>query len=278
MKRIFLAKRNALLSPESLSWGVFALTLVIFMLLVRLLAPNVFLQAFAPVFRSAAALSATTHRLSAGFRDAAALALQNERLAEENAALSSENTALVAKTASLSALLGSSSKERAAPGILAGVVARPPESPYDTLVLAAGTKEGVALGMEVFGIGGVPLGIVSTVSDDFSRVTLFSSPSMTTHGWVGSEKLPLTIQGAGGGAFNASLARASGIAAGDTVFAPGPGALPIGTVTRVDGDPAIPEVVLRIQPALNVFSITWVVVRDAGKAFSRSFLMATSTP
>ena len=38
-----------------------------------------------------------------------------------------------------------------ASGILAGVVARPPESPYDTLVLAAGKNAGVTLGMEVFG-------------------------------------------------------------------------------------------------------------------------------
>ncbi len=278
MKRIFLAKRNALISPESLSWGVLALVLVIFILLVRFLAPNIFLQAFAPVFRGADALAATGHRLFSSFGDTAALALQNERLTEENAALSSENSALVAKTASLSALLGSSSKERAAPGILAGVVARPPESPYDTLVLASGTKEGITLGMEVFGIGGVPLGVISSVSDDFSRVTLFSAPSMTTHGWVGPANLPLTIQGAGGGAFSASLARSAGIAAGDTVFAPGPGALPIGSVARIDGDPAAPEVALRIQSALNIFSITWVVVRDTGKTFSGAFSIATSTP
>lgn len=277
MKKIFLVKRNALISPESLSWGALALAFVIFILLVRLFAPNIFLHVFAPVFRSADALTSTTHRLSAGFRDAATLALQNERLTEENAALSSENSALVAKTASLSALLGSSLKERVAPGILAGVVARPPESPYDTLVLGAGTKEGIALGMEVFGIGGVPLGVVSTVSDDFSRVTLFSAPSMTTHGWVGRDNFPLTIQGAGTGAFGASIARSAGIAAGDTVFVPGPGALPIGTVMRIDGDPAMPEVVLRIQPALNIFSITWVVVRDTGRTFSDAFSIAAST-
>ncbi|MCX6787601.1 MAG: hypothetical protein NT108_00330 [Candidatus Kaiserbacteria bacterium] len=278
MKRIFLARRNALISPENLSWGVLALALVIFILLVRLLAPNIFLQAFAPVFRGADALTSTAQQLFAGFRDTATLSLQNERLLEENAALSSENSALVAKTVGLSGLLGSSSKERVAPGILAGVVARPPESPYDTLVLAAGIKEGVVLGMEVFGIGGIPLGVISSVENDFSRVILFSASSMTTHGWVGRENLPLTIQGGGGGAFSASLARAAGIAVGDIVFAPGPGALPIGTVVRIDGDSAMPEVVLRIQPALNIFSVTWVVVRDTGRTVSSAFSIATSTP
>ena len=58
-------------------------------------------------------------------------------------------------------------------GIIAGIVARPPASPYDTLVLSAGSEEGVTLGMEAFGAGGVPLGVVSSVLANFSRVTLF---------------------------------------------------------------------------------------------------------
>ncbi|MEK7077197.1 MAG: hypothetical protein AAB967_03125, partial [Patescibacteria group bacterium] len=75
---------------------------------------------------------------------------------------------------------------------------------------------------------------------------------------------PLAINGAGGGAINASVPRSAGISVGDPVFAPGSGMLPIGTVVRVESDPSSPSVTLRIMPALNLFSIAWVVIRDTG--------------
>ncbi|MDE1919539.1 MAG: rod shape-determining protein MreC [Patescibacteria group bacterium] len=265
MKRTFLAKRNSLLSSSDVSWGALALGIAILILFLRLLAPNLFWKIFTPVFGSADALATKSHVFISSFSDKAALALENERLSAENAALASENTALAAKAASVSALVSAGAKSRKSDsGILASVVARPPESPYDTLVLAAGKNDGVALGQEAFGIGSVPLGVVSFVTDDFSRITLFSTPGMTIHGWVGRGNLPLSIEGSGGGTFRASLPRSAGVLAGDTVYAPGEGALPIGTVARIDGDPSMPEVALRIAPALNPFSITWVLLRDTG--------------
>ena len=258
MKRTFLAKRNALVSPENFSWGAFALAGVIFFLLLRLLAPNFFWQVFTPLFRISDTLALESHAFFNSFGDTKTLALQNERLMNENAALANENQALLQKSASISGLIPD------ARGIIAGIVARPPSSPYDTLVLSAGREAGVALGMGAFGEGGVPLGVVSSVLADFSRVTLFSAPGMIVSGWVGRMNIPITIRGAGAGVLSASIARSAGIASGDTVFAPGPGMLPIGVVARVDGDPASPSVTLRITPALNIFSIAWVVVRDIG--------------
>ncbi len=278
MKRTFLAKRKGLLSSVNFSWGVLALVFAVLMLLMRLLAPNIFWQAFAPAFRGADALAAQSHLLFSSFENNATLFLKNEFLIKENVALINENRALTAKERALSALFKAPSNTEIPEDILASVVTRPPESPYDTLVIAAGMEMGVTVGMEVFGIGSVPVGIVSEVLPDFSRVTLFSSPRTVVHGWVGHAKFPITIQGAGGGAMRASLARSAGIGVGDTVFAPGPGALPIGTVTHIADDPTAPEVVLRITPAVNLFSITWVFLRDTGTNLSNAFLQATSTP
>ena len=258
MKKTFLARRNALLSSTSVSWGVLALAGAVLLLLIRLLAPNLFWYTFAPVFRASDLLAERSHAFFSSFGDATALTLENERLTDENATLSLKNQALHERVNDL-AELGQDIQ-----GIAAGVVARPPASPYDTLVVAAGLKQGVALGMEAFGEGGTPLGIVSSVSSDFSRVTLFSAHGVTTNGWVGQAGLPLIIEGAGGGALRASAARSAGIAAGDVVFVPGPGKLPIGAVVRVDSDPASPSVTLRIAPAFNLFSISWVELRDTG--------------
>ena len=278
MKRTFLVKRNALLSSTNISWGVLALAGVILVLIIRLLAPNIFWYVFSPVFHGANALATKSNFIFSSFGNVADLTLQNEKLRKENAALASENQALITKATSLLALLHSPmTGQRDTSGVLAGVVARPPQSPYDTLVLAAGTKAGVTLGQEAFGAGGVPIGVVSAVLDDFSRVTLFSAPNMVVHGWVGRTNIPLTIEGSGAGVMSASLSRSANIAVGDTVFAPGPGALPIGSITSIDSDPTAPEVILRITPALNLFSITWVIVRNTGVVFLNAFSSATST-
>ena len=233
MKKTFLAKRNALLSSANLSWGTLALLLALLTLLVRLVAPNFFLHVFAPAFGVADSIAAESHTFFNSFGDTATLAAKNEQLMNENTALASENAALTEKEASLTALLGTQSSSRAlAQSILAGVVMRPPESPYDTLVLSVGSDRGVELGMEAFG--------------------------------------------AGGGAMQASLSRSAGVVVGDVVFAPGPGMLPIGTVTRIDSDPSASGVTLRIMPALNPFSLTWVELRSTG-ALRDAFYTATST-
>lgn len=277
MKRIFLAKRNALLSSASASWGAFALAFAVLALLLRLLAPDLFLHTFAPVFRIAESVAAKNHSFLSSFSDAAALSAKNEQLMSQNAALASENQALLQKVFALAALGGAEGAPRAAE-IIAGVVARPPQSPYDTLVLAAGAESGVTLGMEAFGAGGVPLGVVSAVTKDFSRVTLFSAPGRVTRGWVGEASVPIDIFGAGAGAMSASLARSANSAVGDRVFVPGPGQLPIGLVARIDSDPSAPGVTLRITPLFNLFSTTWVSLRDTGTALQDSFFAATSTP
>src|SRR3989344_3772061 len=193
MKKTFLAKRNALFSSTDISWGASALVLALALLLLRLLAPNFFLHLVTPVFRSTDFIAAQSHFFFSSFRDTAKLALQNKRLLEENAALANENSELAQKEASLTALLGGTPRGNTASEILAGIVARPPESPYDTFILARGSRAGITPGMEVFGAGGTPIGVVSSVLADFSRVTLFSSPGVSIHGWVGRASMPVTI-------------------------------------------------------------------------------------
>ncbi len=273
MKRTFLAKRNSLLSSVGVSWGSLTLVAAILVLVFRLAVPNAFWHVFSPVFRGADALSAASHTFLSSFGDAAALVARNDQLTHENAALAADNQALLEKVKSLEAFGTSESATR---GIIAGVVARPPTSPYDTLVLGAGSDAGIVRGTAAFGPGGVPLGVVSSVLPDFSRVTLFSAPNMTVHGWVGHSQLPLTLTGSGAGTMQASLARSADVSVGDPVFVPGPGALPVGSVVRIDNDPSSPVVTLQIQPVLNLFSVTWVELRPTGAAFLDAFSWAAS--
>lgn len=259
--------------------------LALLLLLVRLITPNFFITVFSPVFESADALAAESHLFFSSFGDRATLAFQNEQFQNENATLSLQNQALLQKTSRLEALLDASTATRpSTTQLLAEVLARPPESPYDTFLLNIGSRAGVVLGMGAFvsttdesDSGIVPIGIVSTVATDFSRVTLYSSPGVRTAAWVGSAHTPLTLVGLGAGAVSASVARAAGVSVGDAVFSVGPGTSPLGRVVRIDSDPSSPAVVLRILPAVNPFSISEVLLRDVGASFRGTFILASST-
>ncbi|HVM58748.1 MAG TPA: rod shape-determining protein MreC [Candidatus Paceibacterota bacterium] len=275
MRRTYSATRNALLTSAGPTWGAGALAFAVLALLARLIAPGAFLYAARPMLAIGNDLSAAGERVYSAFADTATLAAKNQKLFEENSALAAENRALLAELADVRGLGSPDASAKSPAPLIAGVVSRPPTSAYDTLVAAAGRADGVFAGMEAFGAGGVPLGTVSAVTDSFSRVALFSSPQMRTQGWIGAHRIPVTIAGEGAGSFSASVSRDAQVAAGDAVYVPGPGALPIGTVARIDGDAAAPTETLRIAPAVNPFSITWVMLRDTGATFAAS---ATSTP
>lgn len=245
-----------------MSWGGSVLGLILVIALLRLVAPNFFWRLGAPVFNVSNAIAATVHGFLAHFEDAATLARKNENLENENAALGAENRALTKQLNAYSQLGDVARNE----SVLAGVIVRPPQSAYDTLMIAVGSEGGANVGMEAFALGGTPIGVVTAVSADFSQVTLFSAPDVITNGWVGSKNVPLTIVGAGGGVLRASAPRSAEVKEGDVVSAPGPGMLPIGSVVRIDSDPRSPSVTLRILPVANPFSIGWVNLRDTGIA------------
>lgn len=275
MKKTFLARRNALLSSERATWGSIALAFAIIVLALRVLLPNAFWSFMAPVYGLGNAISGASHALFGSFKNVSDLARRNEELMAQNALLMSENAALLKKDEQLQGqsptLLGR---------ISAGVVSRPPQSPYDTLLVGAGDIDGVKVGMGAFAAHedsntGIPLGIVTNVTARHARIVLLSSPQMSVNGWVGERNIPVTLRGTGAGTFSASVSRGASVAAGDIVYVSGPGMLPIGTVVRADTDESSPIVALRISPLINIFSVGWVMLKNSDITFSGS--QATST-
>ncbi len=254
MKKTFLARRNALLSPASFVAGVASIGIVMFIVGFRLIAPDMFMRLAVPVFVTSEKASAGVGNVLNGFRDAIDLASENETLKRQNATLDAKNRLLEEKYTDINKLNTN--------GIKAGVVARPPQSGYDTLVVASGTEAGVTLGMEAFAESGVPVGVVSNVSKTFAHITLFSSPGFSTSGWVGADRIAVTLVGKGGGAFEAEVPSSESVLPGAGVFVPGPGALFMGTVINRETTPESPSARLLIAPAINPFSITWVVLAN----------------
>jgi len=238
--------------------------------------PNLFLRLTTPVLSAGTGVSARVGSFATGFASARTLAAKNETLTRDNAALALENRALVDKVAGLVGLLGTESSAHGS--IVAGVVARPPTSVYDTLVLSSGANAGVVAGMEVFGEGRTPLGSVTLVTSDFSRVTLFSSAGIETPAWVGSTHIAITLVGRGAGTFVATVPREVGDLSGQTVFLASDGAVPVGSVVRVGGAASEPASTLFIHSSISPFSIAWVTLRVGPGTLGTLAVCATSTP
>lgn len=270
MKKIFSARRNALFSLVPWSWGGGLLLVAVFLLVLRLSVPTFFWTLTTPLFGVADTAAGSARTFFARFTATADLVVESDRLIEENTNLKNENRALKAQLQDAGAFT-----ERE--GVLARVVARPPQSPYDTLIVAQGSS-GVQEGMEAFAPGSVPLGVVERVEGSFAFIVLFSAPGRTTEAWIGEENVPVTLLGAGGGTFRATLPRTNVVAEGDTVYVPGPGKYPIGTIVRIADDPSAPAVELYIAPLANPFALSAIELRDTGLTLRMSApLFATST-
>lgn len=278
MKRTFLPKRSVVQQLLTLSWGGGALLLVLIALCVRLVSPTAFYTVVRPVSGLGTILAQYERAVFGGFSDAARLTAENARLTRELDAARIENLALEQRVHGLAALLARAEGSSASSlGLLAAVVQRPPVAAYDTLVIAPGSDRGVVPYMEVFGVGGSPVGVVSEVWPGFARAVLFSAPAMKTTAWVGGAAVPVLMQGRGGGALEAVVARTAPISVGDTVYVPGPGMLPYGTVARIESDPTSPSVTVAIQPFNNPFTLNEVQLRVTG--FDAAvFAVASTTP
>lgn len=249
------------------------LALVLILVLVRVFLPQTFLSASLPFLHASNYVSDRVGSITAGFENArrlegarAALATQNEQLAEENAVLLAQNNDLTALE----------HVPAASPGVAAGVLARPPESPYDTLVVAAGAAAGLEEGDVAYAASGIPLGVVERVSASAASITLLSASGMKNDAWLGALRAPITLFGTGGGTFIAEAPKNASTTIGTIVYIAGPGALPIGTVSGVSVDPAAPFITLAIKGSVNPLSITYVVIRPGASAHWP--LTASSTP
>jgi cell shape-determining protein MreC len=258
MKRQFSRRRNSV-GVVVWTFGAAIVVLILFVL-VRVFLPGVFIAAATPFWKEGTSLDAGVGNAFIGLGNAKALAAQNAALNQQMLALQDENDVLTARAQDLTKLLGGNDVGSTQTNILAGVLAHPPESPYDTLVVAVGSSDGVVEGAQVFATGGIPIGTVQSVTAHSAIISLLSTPGRSTGGWVGESRAAVILVGASAGAFTVTLPKAAPVSVGDSVYVPGPGAIPIGTVVRVEAAAASPTEVLDIQPLVNFFSLTWVEI------------------
>ncbi|MDE2038037.1 MAG: rod shape-determining protein MreC [Patescibacteria group bacterium] len=175
------------------------------------------------------------------------------RLASSTAAL------LEAENADLLGLLGRATTTRSA-YTAAAVLARPPFSPYDRLILDLGSDDGVSTTTLVYAPGGALIGRVTGALGHTSVATLFSSPGQSYPVLIGPQSLPATAVGKGGGHYSAQVPHGSGIAPGDAVSDSSLHDRAFGTVVSVTTDPSDPfDSVLFALPA-DPYGLRWVLL------------------
>jgi cell shape-determining protein MreC len=262
MKKLYYRRRSSEENAIRATFWSFAgiIFIVVLLTALRTFAPGVFVSLATPFWEMGSGLDKDTRSLFSGFSSKQKLATDNAALSTEIATLTNQNNALTTRDQDLTKLLGGQGNISNGSMILAGVLARPPESAYDTLVVSSGSNAGVVVGAQAFGNGSIPIGEVTTVNKGSSVIQLLSTSGIRTDGWEGENRTPITLTGSGGGSLTASLPKEATPLVGDSVYVPGPGAIPVGTVTEVDVDPSSTTLVVHIRLIVNVFSLTWIQI------------------
>ncbi|HVU79780.1 MAG TPA: rod shape-determining protein MreC [Candidatus Paceibacterota bacterium] len=172
---------------------------------------------------------------------------------------------LYAQNADLKARLGRHASSSAP--VLAAVIMRPPATPYDTLMLDAGSGEGVKEGDLVSAGGSVYIGRVSQAYPTASRATLFSAPGESHEALLvarnASSSVPFALVGQGGGSMTGEVPAGTAVSAGDEVTFPSMDLRYTGRVTAVDAAAERSFKTVYVELPVNPFTLTFVEIRHA---------------
>lgn len=148
--------------------------------------------------------------------------------------------------------------------VAAEVVVGPGRSPYDTLVIDAGSEEGIKNGDAVVYAGSSIIGEIIEVSPFSSKVKLYSSPGEEHLVIVGTYNFPVTAFGRGMGNFEAKVPQDGAIALGDNVVSVKEGLI-LSTISLVEEKPAEPFKRIFFREPFNITEIRSVEVIVSGR-------------
>lgn len=194
-----------------------------------------------------------------GFRNNQTLAEKNKNLEEELLRMQAQvldRNLLAERVAQLEDRLGRvGSDDRVSANVLAG----PGRISYDTLVIDAGSAQGIVLGDSVAYAGAGVIGKVVEVYESSSKIKLYSSPGEEFFVAMGGDSFPALARGKGMGNFEALVPQGSSLVAGDLVSLQGTRLL-VGVIEVVLEKPDQPFSKILFRSPFNISSITTVEV------------------
>lgn len=193
------------------------------------------------------------------FRNKDSLAKENDTLHADVSRMEAQvldRNLLSEKVTKLEESLG---RVRSDDRVVAGVLAGPGRSPYDTLVIDAGLEQGINVGNMVVYAGSGAIGEIVEVSQSSSKVKLYSSPGEEHMVIVGSHYIPVLALGRGMGNFESKVPQDSAVSVGDNVIST-KGNLIFGIVSLVEEKPAEPVKRIFFRVPFNITEIQSVEV------------------
>lgn len=190
-----------------------------------------------------------------------ALFLENENLKikinEEEAKMSNYNS-ILDENLKLKEILGR--KQEKTEMILTAILSKPNQSPYDTMIIDVGIEDGIVEGQKVFALGGVPIGKISLVYSNSSKVILYSNPGEITEVNISGVDAFLQIVGRGGGNFEMVLPRDFVVEKGIEVVLPGIVPYTVGIVETIISDPRDSFKKVLLTSKVNIQGLKFVQV------------------
>ena len=221
-----LTRTNRRSSGKPLLFG--AGTALLLIVVLQLWNPSLLWSASAfvsfPVWRGAQAVRELFSNVTGGFHRSATLFAENRLLREtlaEKETLLLERAALVAEIEELKKTLGHlNPSSPVSDRVHAAILAKPPQSPYDTFALDAGSFEGVVERARLFSRD-VLVGRVERVGSHASIGRLFSSSGQKMAVMIGTTSITTEAVGRGGGMFVIKLPKDIAVSRGDPIFVSG---------------------------------------------------------
>jgi cell shape-determining protein MreC len=146
--------------------------------------------------------------------------------------------------------------------ILASILSKPNQSPYDTLIIDVGAKSGIISGQRVFAKGFVPIGRIAEIYTNTSKVILYSNPKEVTEVVISGKDTFMQVIGRGGGNFEMILPRDFILEKGTEVVLPGITPYTIGIVQTIISDPRDSYQKALLVSPVNIFELKFVEVEN----------------
>ncbi len=248
--------RSSLMKPALFLGAIFLFGFIIFSLL-----DGVIISAVSPLWRSEGAASTKLTFFTDFFRFKSSLISENNLLKERVGALELEITSRFSMPEgeeTLAELLG---RRAEMGGVVATALVVPPQTPYDTIVIDAGSDDGVANGNSVRMPEGPLLGTISETYSGSAKVRLLSTPGEKTAAILERHSVPVTLEGAGGGNFRIIMPRETEVEVGDRILSADITSSLLAVVGEVHMEPTDSFKDVFAKSPVNIFSLHYLLVR-----------------
>ena len=149
-------------------------------------------------------------------------------------------------------------KDTSANESIVRVVSRPPQTPFDVLVVEANDNN-IKAGQRVY-FAGIPAGIIESKTGSYAKVFLFSNPASQFRVLVGVNKIEADAKGKSQGNIYLTLPKNVDVQNGDTVYL-ADGTVPIGTVSQVDNNTSTSFIDVYVKMPFSPSRVDWLTVQ-----------------